>query len=286
MNLWDKILFWLGKRWPGKYFVSRFVSGDTMEDAFYVAENLNKDGFEAIINFLGEEVKESEQARENTKMYSEIIKEIFRRKLNARVSVKPSQLGIKISQEFYRHNLLEVGRDAFLKCFPLEIDMETEDTVAATIQETIYLKKYYSSKHFGEIDLRQALAMNFKESFVHLYNLTAAGVKIRLCKGVYPSKYDEKTTAQKFLNAASHLLRQKVNPDFFTHDLRILERIFFIRNECSAVCGFQFLFDSKKRIWKELVEKKEQVAIDIFFGANWLPYVKRRWKYIIKKSLQ
>jgi proline dehydrogenase len=283
MNFRDGCLALFGNRWPGKLFVRRFVAGDTMEDAFRIAEELNRQGFETIINFLGEEVRGREQACENAGMYCNLIGQIQRKKLKARVSVKPSQLGLRIDQHFYRLNLLRVARDALIRGVLLEIDMETEDAAAATIQETIYLAEYYTTKHFPWPELRQALAMNFKDSFVYLYNLTAAGIKIRLCKGAYPSKYTERQVAERFLHAAEILLQRKANPDFATHDLELIKKVFQLKNEYPAVCGFQFLLGLRKRIWKELVEKNERAAIYAPFGTNWLPYAKRRWKYLLKK---
>ena len=274
MKFLDICLVWFGSRWPVKKFVQRFVSGDTMEDAFRVAEELNKDGFEAIINFLGEEVKDRAQIRDNVNVYAALIRRIYQQKLRARISVKPSQLGLKIDPRIYWYQMVHIGREAFLYKVPFEIDIETEDTVQKTIQSTIFLKNYFSG-----LDLRQALAMNFKRSFDYLYDLTAAGVKVRLCKGAYPSKYSEKQVRERYYSAASYLLRQKANSDFATHDLELTNRILRLRNEYPAVCGFQFLWGLRKRMWKKLAGQGEHVAIYVPFGKNWLPYAKRCWKY-------
>ena len=278
MKFLDRILLWLGSHWPGRYFVSRFVAGDTMENAFRVAQELNSQGFEAIINFLGEEVKDKTQVWDNVNVYAALMRGINQQKLKARISVKPSQLGLKIASDLYRQQLRWVGRDAFLNDIPLEIDIETEDAAGEIIQETINLVKY-----FPKLNLRQAMAMNFKDSFIHLYNLTSVGVKVRLCKGAYSSKYSEKKIAKKFYFAASWLLRMKANQDFATHDLGLIKHILSLKNEYPSPCGFQFLLGLRKRTWKQLAEKKERVAIYVPFGSHWLPYAKRRWTYIIKK---
>lgn len=278
MKTLDTLLSWFGSHWPGKYFVSRFVAGETMEDALRVAKVLNEQGFEAIVNFLGEEVKERSQVQENVKIYLNLLKKIHFMKLKARVSIKPSQLGLKIDPRIYWHQMVLIGKGAFIFKVPLEIDMETEDTVVETINETISLAEYYPG-----LNLRQAMAMNFKESFTHLYNLTAAGVKVRLCKGAYPSDYNEKIAKQRYFSAADYLLRHNANSDFATHDLKLLMRIFDLRSAYPAPCGFQFLLGLRKRTWKQLVEKKERVAIYVPFGSHWLPYAKRRWKYLLKK---
>jgi len=297
MNFWDRCLIWFGNRWPGKKLVRRFIAGNTMKDAFLVAQKLNSQGFEAIINFLGEEVKDLQKARENARMYSYLIRQIKRRKLKARVSIKPSQIGLRINRFFYRPNLFGVGRDALIYGIPLEIDMETEETVDATVWETIAL-----SKHYSGLDLRQAMAINFKESFAHLYNLAGSGAKIRLCKGAYPSVYGKKEIRERFLSAADYLLEHDANPDFATHDLNLLGKLLSLRENIHDIrksahltpfsmsamtvpCGFQFLLGLRKKTWKELCQQGERTAIYVAFGSNWLPYAKRRWQYIVKKSL-
>lgn len=275
MNLLDKVLYKTGKP------LSRlFVSGDTMEDALIVAKELNEQGLEAIINFLGEEVKSRDQAFEAIRVYAQLIWEVRTRGIRARVSVKPSQLGFKIDRQFYSDRLEYVAREAFLFKVPLEIDIETEDTVLETVEATIKL-----AKERPGLNIRQALSMNFKNIFPHLYNLTGSGVKVRLCKGAYPSdppKYNEKEIADRYLSAAVYLFQRRAEPDFATHDLELLSRIHLSRWRYEAICGFQFLFGLRRRTWKELVEKNMRVAIYVPFGTNWLPYAKRRWKYVAK----
>ncbi len=273
MNILEKVMFV-----SGKPFARRFVAGETMEDAFRVAEELNKQGFGAIINFLGEELKDREQARENARMYVNLIKEISLLKLNARVSLKPSQLGLKIDPKFYWLQLTHVARDAFLYKIPLEIDVETEDTIDETISATNALAKYYPG-----IDLRQAVPMNFKDSLTYLYNLETGFVKVRLCKGAYPSECGKKQIVNNFLSAVVYLLSRKSNPDFATHDLGLIYLVLAAKDKLPSPCGFQFLLGLRKKTWKNLLQKKERVNIYVPFGKNWIPYAKRRWKYIIRK---
>lgn len=288
MKLLDRILVKVG--WP---FARLFVAGKTAEDALRVAKKLNEQGLEAIINFLGEEVKSWEQARLNVKVYKDILEKIHIRKLRARVSIKPSQLGLRVSQNEYWHNLWEVGRNAFIFDIPLEIDMETEDTVSATIEATIESKKYFTSPLFGEIDLRQCLAMNFKESFDHFFDLTQADVKVRLCKGAYKSSISDKNEIKgRFRSAASYLLRQKADFDSGTHDTDLLRSISVLEDEWGpASYGSQFLFGLYDLLGLDIVcsrieqkkGKKIEKRIYLPFGDNWLPYAKRRREYLVKK---
>lgn len=288
MKLLDRILVKVG--WP---FARLFVSGETMEDALNVAKKLEEQGLEAIINFLGEEVKSREQAKENVNVYKDILRKIHQRKLKARISVKPSQLGLKINPDFYWHNLWEVGRYAWDSGIPLEIDLETEDTVSATIQATIELKKYLTTRFFGEIDLRQALAMNFMTSLNYIFDLTEAGVKIRLCRGAYGGDFIDKNEIKgRFRSAVSYLLRRKADFDSGTHDADLLYSTSDLEEEWGpASYGSQFLFGLYDLLGLDVVcsrieqkkRKKIEKKIYLPFGDNWLPYAKRRRAYLVKK---
>ncbi len=278
MDIWNKCLSDLGEKWPGKKFVKKFVAGENMEDAFRVAQSLNIQGLEAIINFLGEEVNDRQQARENVEFYSGLIEEIWRRKLQARVSVKPSQLGLKIDRRFYWFQLISVARDAYLYRIPIEIDIETEETAPSVIKNTVAL-----AGHYPGLKLRQAVAMNFKESFDFLQDLTLAKIPVRLCKGAYASEYSEKKVRERFISAAIYLANHDANPDFATHDLALIYLMRALKEKYHNPFGFQFLLGLRKKWWQKLATDGERVGIYVPFGTNWLPYAKRRWKYIIRK---
>ena len=278
MKTMDMLFSSLENHWPGKYFLSRFVAGEETEDALMVAEKLNKEGFTAIINFLSEGV-EKQTVRNTAIRYREILREIFRRKLEARISIKPSQLGLKISRDFYWYNLKEVARDAFLFGIPLEIEIETEDTAGEIINGTIGLAKYYQG-----LDLRQTLAMNCKNSFDYLFALMQVGVKVRICKGAYQGDISDKNEIKgRFRSLASYLLRRRADPEFATDDLELINHILSLISDYHPVsCGFQFFFGLRKKTWEKLKDGGERVSIYVPFGAknNWCQ-IKRCRRYFL-----
>jgi len=288
MKTMDMLFSSLENHWPGKYFLSRFVAGEEMDDALMVAEKLNKEGFTAIIHFLGEEEEvegvggtnsSKSRYRYTVIIYREILREIFRRKLEGRISIKPSQLGLKISRDFYWYNLLKIARDAFLFGIPLEIDMETEDTVVETINETVSLAEYYQG-----LDLRQTLAMNCKKSFNYLFALMQVGVKVRICKGAYQGDISDKNEIKgRFRSLASYLLRRRADPEFATDDLELINHILSLISDYHPVsCGFQFFFGLRKKTWEKLKDGGERVSIYVPFGAknNWCQ-IKRCRRYFL-----
>ena len=84
----------------------------------------------AIVNILGEHVKDYKTAIYFRDQYLKLIHGLSENGLsNTHVSIKPSQLGIEISDFFYRLNLEAILQEmsAYLPESMLEIDAETHD---------------------------------------------------------------------------------------------------------------------------------------------------------------
>lgn len=272
--------------WAVKIVSSPFVAGDKPEDALRVAAELNKQGVDIIINFLGEDVLTDEQAKENVKIYCQLLHEINTRGLRARISIKPTQLGLpkhiglKLDKYAYRYNLADLAKVNLYYHIPLEIDMEGPETVNETIASTIYLKEC-----LPELDLRQSVAMNFSDSFKWVFDLTSCKVKIRLCKGAYGGDLiGESGLRKRLLSAFLFLLNSSADPDVATHDMGLIGTICFLKEKYSncLLSGFQFLLGFRRRTRRKLVEGGERVVVYAPFGTNRLPYAKRRWKYLLK----
>ncbi len=273
MKAIDRFLTKIG--WP---FAKRFVAGKTIEDGLRVAKELNQKGFGAILNFLGEEVKDKDLAKKNADIYTRLLAEIDSRRLNARISVKPSQLGIKISPQFYRLQLHHIASHAFLYDIPLEIDMEQSDTVEVVISGTLALRQF-----LPQLKLRQCIAMVFERSINDTYQLNEESIGIRLCKGAYPSILEKKEVRRRLKSTALALSSKYADVEIATHDRKLIYNILSSGKDDNSFCGFQFLLGLEKRLREELKTKGKQVFIYVPFGEHWLPYAKRRWWYIIKK---
>ncbi len=267
-------------------FAKRFIAGKTAEDALKTAKELNEQGLEAIINYLGEDVKTQKQAGETTNVYLYLLVEIRERNLQARISVKPSQLGLQINPPCYYGNLFKIGKAACAFDIPLEIDMEHFKDVEATIQNTIALKKA-----FPDLNIRQAIQTRLWRSTVDIDDLTATRVKIRLCKGAYKDEKSElvpeKIAGNRIIYHSEELIKQKMNPAIATHDSKLLNKYLKeFPNDTEA--EIQLLLGIKKRLAKKLGEAHLRCplyinAIYVPFGTNWLPYGLRRFKYVAKK---
>src|SRR5467141_2408917 len=83
----------------------RFVAGDHLDDAVRVVSDVNRRGWSASLDHLGENVSEEKAARAATDDYLAAFERIASERLNANVSVKLTQLGLDISPDLCRELL-------------------------------------------------------------------------------------------------------------------------------------------------------------------------------------
>src|SRR5215467_3594503 len=76
---------------------SRFVAGETIEDAAKVVHELNNRNISASFDHLGESIKNEAEAGAEVLEYSRILERISAEKLRSGVSIKPTQLGLDIN---------------------------------------------------------------------------------------------------------------------------------------------------------------------------------------------
>ena len=82
-----------------KKFASRFVAGETVDEALEAVRDLNAKGISASLDLLGESVHNEGEARAARDEYLTLLDRIHSAKLNANVSVKLTAMGLDIDNE-------------------------------------------------------------------------------------------------------------------------------------------------------------------------------------------
>ena len=112
--------------------VSRFMPGETFEEALEAATNLRAKNIGAVFTHLGENIADRAEAAQVTEHYLAALARIHDCGLAAEISVKLTQLGLDLSSELCYENLLRIiereKRDAIVW-----IDMEGSDYVDRTL---------------------------------------------------------------------------------------------------------------------------------------------------------
>ncbi|MGZ3613089.1 MAG: proline dehydrogenase family protein, partial [Thermodesulfobacteriota bacterium] len=107
-----------------KRFAMRYIAGEKLDDAVRVVRAINSKGMMATMDVLGENVSTLEESLAAVRECEEVLHSIQKNHLDANLSIKLTQFGLKMEEEFCYSNvkrLLEIasGYNNFVR-----IDME------------------------------------------------------------------------------------------------------------------------------------------------------------------
>ncbi|NJN54085.1 MAG: hypothetical protein HC804_04600 [Anaerolineae bacterium] len=171
---------------------SRFIAGETVDDAIAAARTMNGRGISATINYLGEHVHTAPEAAYARDEIARLLLCIAQSGVDANVSVKPSQLGLNIDPRLLYENLHTVLTHAQQTNNRLRIDMEESSTVDTTLG--IY-RRLRDDDGFGS-HVGVVIQAYLYRSEQDVAMLAASGGWVRLCKGAY-AEPPETAFAQK-----------------------------------------------------------------------------------------
>ena len=266
-QLMEKFLFKIAKQW---------IAGNTIDDALISAKNAYKSDRHAIINKLGEYHTSKKQVITSLQEYQKIVYSFRKWKIRGAISVKPTQIGLSISQkECYRNfeKIIQAARNAHVFVW---LDMESSEHTDETIE--IYHSFFSKYERLGI-----ALQANLKRTEHDLNDLLEIGAKIRLVKGAYREKANisfktKKDVDDNFIKLMKILFKNGNEFAIASHDTKIIQKAQNLSKNYSRKFEFQFLKGLREEIKPDLVKKKFVVSDYIPYGVNWLPYSIRRIK--------
>src|SRR5215208_1377031 len=117
-----------------KKISSRYIAGDTLEQAVCTIRALNKEGCVATIDLLGESTESKADAASKLKDYKKVVDTLDEHGLKSGISVKLTGLGLTLNEELCRANLEEIieyaaGRGRFVR-----VDMEDSPHTEKTLK--------------------------------------------------------------------------------------------------------------------------------------------------------
>ena len=256
---------------------TRFVAGETLDQALAVARKLNAEGITVTLDHLGESVSTLTEAAEARDVYLRTLEAIHANGIQGNVSLKLTQFGLDLSWEQCLANVDRlVRRAAELGTF-VRVDMESSDYTGRTLDlvHTLY------ARH-GAVGV--VIQCYLYRSQADIEKLCAAKIRVRLCKGAYlepaavafPRKSD---VDKSYLELTRYLLTNGVYPALATHDEAV------IRQTCQFVIegkiprdGFEFqmLYGIRRDLQRRLVAEGYRLRLYVPFGKAWYPYYMRR----------
>ena len=256
---------------------SRYVAGETLDDAVRVIRTLNQEGAMATVDVLGEEVSEREKALAAMEENLRVFAAIEREKLDANVSVKPTLLGLKIDEGFCRDNIGRLAEAAKAQGNSVRIDMEDQSTTTATLRIYRELQGRY-----GNVGC--VLQAYIRRTLADIDDLPADGASVRLCKGIYIEHRKVawkgyETVRANFVNALEKLILRGVYVGIATHDeylaceaTGLLDKHGVPRDRYE----FQMLLGVDTELRRILLAAGHRLRVYVPYGRDWYPYSMRR----------
>ena len=255
----------------------RFVAGEKIIEAVEAVRVLNGNGFSATLDYLGEMVTKREEAGRATEEYLQALHRINQYQLDSNVSLKLTQFGLGIDEDFCKTNVEQVVKLAGdLKNF-VRIDMEGSPYTEATLRVFTALRRQYENVGIviqaylfrSEKDIRDVLQM---------------GGRIRLCKGAYKEapeiSFKEKSgTDANFIKLMKILLQSSIYHGIATHDPKMIEATKHFAQELNIEKShfeFQMLYGVRRDLQESLLKQGYKVRIYVPYGEEWYSYLMRR----------
>jgi len=262
--------------------VSRFMPGETLEEALAAALAMGSGGLGSILTRLGENVRDAAEARSVLDHYFEVHERVQSGKLDAEISIKLTQLGLDLNPELALDQARAIAKATASGGKRLWIDMESSAYTDITLD--VYRKLKAEHAHVGV-----ALQAYLHRTRNDLESLLPMAPAVRIVKGAYmePASLVLARKADvdaNFMALCRRLLEPSVQRTGAwlaagTHDVKLIHAI---ENHVSANGGsrdgmeFAMLYGIKRDEQRRLVADGFRTRVLISYGTHWFPWYMRR----------
>jgi proline dehydrogenase len=260
-------------------FASRFVAGETTDEAVRAARELAKRGITASLDLLGESVGVEAEAVAARDQYLEMLDRMAAAQEEVNVSVKLTGMGLDIDEDLCYVNMARIlDKAKELRGF-VRLDMESSEYTQRTLD--FFTQRLFDryGAHCGVV-IQSALRRSEKD----IADLIALKARVRLCKGAYlespevafPDKSD---VDANYVRLMERLLLEGNYPGIATHDETIIKHARrFLRHEGIPESRFEFqmLYGVRSALQREVAAAGYKVLVATPYGPDWYPYLMRR----------
>jgi proline dehydrogenase len=163
--------------------VSRFMPGESMDEALAAARTLESNGFGVILTHLGENVTRRDEAAAETAHYLELARKVREAGLSAAISVKLTQLGLDLDHGAALDNTRRIAAATAEHRLRLWIDMEDSRYPAATLD-------VWRALRADGRDVGVAIQSYLRRTPADIEALIPHGAVVRMVKGAYSEPPD------------------------------------------------------------------------------------------------
>jgi proline dehydrogenase len=258
----------------------RYIAGTALRDAVRVVKELNSMGMMSTIDLLGEDVKDAGEARQVRDNIIPILRAIKENQLDSNMSIKPTQLGLRIDKELGYQNIRSLVDEARRLANFVRIDMEDAQTTDGTLEICRRLRR----EGFTNIGVVVQAYLHRSESDVCA--LVKEGANVRLCKGIYNESRSiaykgRQEIRDNFLKLLYIILEGGSYAGIATHDDYLIDGAYDLIQKLGlkpAQYEFQMLLGVRESRRDQIVRDGHRLRVYAPYGEQWYAYSTRRLK--------
>jgi len=176
----DEISKFLRRNRLARSAASRFVAGETPEEAVAVVRSLDARGLTVTLDLLGESITEAAEAVRARDQIIQLLGCIATTGIDGHVSLKLTQLGLDVDDDLCRSNMEAILDRAGQRGTFVRIDMEG----SAYTDRTLRLFRDHLHPRYGD-RVGVVLQTCLRRTEADLENMLEIGARVRLVKGAY-----------------------------------------------------------------------------------------------------
>ncbi len=261
-------------------FANRYIAGEELADAIRVVRELNAQGILATLDVLGEDIHHREEATAARDKILEVIEAIQSERLNSNVSIKLTQLGLKLDRQFCLENVRTIVERARKYENFVRIDMEDSTCTDDTLWVYRQVRKEF--RNCGIV--LQAYLRRTEADTNALFD--EGLINFRLCKGIYiePAEiafkgHDE--INRNYLQVLRVMFQRGGYVGIATHDDALVRGAEALIREFGLKTDgyeYQMLLGVRPDLRAKVVAAGHRMRIYVPFGKQWYQYSIRRFK--------
>jgi proline dehydrogenase len=265
--------------------VGRFVPGETVDSVLKSAALLRDSGRYVSIDYLGEDVTDSDDADAAVRVYLDLIDSLGR--FPAGAGVPPMEVSVKLSalgQSLGRDGAKIARENAWSICSAAErvgvwvtVDAENHTTTDSTLAIVRDLRSEFAW-------LGTVLQAYLRRTLDDCSEFAASGARIRLCKGAYDepasvAHRDRDAVTDSYLRCLQVLMAGSGYPMVASHDPSVISAVPSLVRESGRSARdfeYQMLYGIRDGEQRRLADAGNQVRVYVPFGTQWYGYFMRR----------
>jgi proline dehydrogenase len=264
---------------PFQKLTTRFIAGETVDEAIAAIRELNAEGCSASFDHLNESVSSPDEAEAEVKEYLNILKRIDETGINSNVSIKLTQFGLELDPELAYRNARKVVEDAARRGNFVRVDMEASTVTQATIDVFKRLRAEFELNDVGIV-----LQSYLRRTYDDAQDVLKLPARIRICKGAYkePPEVafpDKKDVDENYVRVMQLLLSSGTYHGIATHDPKMIDAtIDYARRQGIGKNSFEFqmLYGVRRDLQRQLAKDGYNMRVYVPYGKHWYPYFMRR----------